>query len=106
MSLRDYRRKRDFSRTTEPAGAVDSPSSDADGEERRFVVQMHQARRLHDDFRLELEGVLKSWAVHKGPCLDPTVKRLAVHVEDHPLEYADFEGVHPGGRVRRRATGF
>ncbi len=93
-SLERYHAMRDFQRTPEPSG--EAPGVAADGT-RRFVVQRHRARRLHYDVRLEIDGVLVSWAVPKGPTLDPDARHMAVHVEDHPLEYADFEGVIPKG---------
>lgn len=93
--LADYKKKRDFKKTTEP-GDEEVSFDWAEGLP-VFVIQKHQATSLHYDFRIEVEGVLKSWAVPKGPSTDPSVKRLAVPTEDHPLGYADFEGVIPEG---------
>jgi DNA ligase D-like protein (predicted 3'-phosphoesterase) len=91
VGLREYQEKRDFSKTSEPPGKIGGE------EERRFVVQRHQARQLHYDFRLEMGGVLRSWAVPKGPPLESGIRRLAVQVEDHPLDYIDFAGEIPVG---------
>jgi len=93
-SLREYKAKRDFSKTREPSGARRVAKHRA----LRYLIQKHAASRLHYDFRLELDGVLKSWAVTKGPSLDPHDRRLAVRVEDHPLDYGDFEGSIPKGQ--------
>jgi len=92
--LASYRRKRDFAQTREPSGS----EAVAAAPHRRFVIQKHDATRLHYDLRLELGGVFKSWAVTRGPSLDPKDKRLAVEVEDHPLDYGDFEGTIPKGQ--------
>jgi len=93
MSLKEYKKKRDFAKTREPP-----PARPSHGKGHHFVVQKHRASRLHYDFRLEIDGTLKSWAVPKGIPVARGEKRLAVHVEDHPVSYIDFEGVIPKGQ--------
>lgn len=97
MTLKTYQKKRDFGRTPEPKGRQRHQKK-KQAQALSFVVQKHSARRLHYDFRLEIDGVLKSWSIPKGPSLNPHDKRLAVETEDHPLEYGAFEGVIPKGQ--------
>lgn len=94
MSGKDYRNKRDFKETGEPKWATSGSKKDTP----MFVIQKHDATNLHYDFRLEIDGVLKSWSIPKGPSVDPKIKRMAIPTEDHPIDYGDFEGVIPEGQ--------
>ncbi|MCL4256923.1 MAG: hypothetical protein KJZ53_00180, partial [Anaerolineales bacterium] len=96
-SLQEYRDKRDFAKTSEPSPGSVPAAAGLGAHQARFCIQKHDATRLHYDVRLEIDGVLASWAVPQGPSYDPVVKRLAVRTEDHPMEYLDFEGVIPKG---------
>ena len=104
MGLKEYARKRNFAATPEPKPAEDARAARAGERGGFFCVQRHDATRLHYDFRLEVHGVLVSWAVPKGPSLDPVRKALAMKVEDHPFDYGTFEGNIPEGNYRRRAA--
>lgn len=96
-TLQIYRKKRNFKKTTEPKGDVSKSARGKKGKKPIFVIQQHDATAMHYDFRLEIDGVLKSWAIPKGPSTNPKEKHLAIETEDHPLEYAKFEGVIPEG---------
>ena len=102
--LTEYRKKRDFGKTAEPTGEPRAAAKAHENSELRFVIQKHAASHLHYDLRLELDGVMKSWAVPKGPAPDPKLKRLAMQVEDHPMEYNSFEGTIVQVRVAGEAS--
>ncbi|MBI2545895.1 DNA ligase [Candidatus Woesearchaeota archaeon] len=101
MALKEYRKKRDFKRTPEPKGDTSKIKTEKKTKQKAkkfsYVIQQHHARRIHYDFRIEVDGVLTSWVIPKGPSTDPEIKRLAVMTEDHPMEYANFEGIIPEG---------